>query len=711
MTAPLLQPFVPNDYRKRVLAVIERRGGPDESDAFELYDIPLEAADAVSDDAAAARIDEVWAFWQKHRDHPKYRLLVGRLVAEHDERSAPLRFATSRMAQARAVTALREQRDADRYFLLDNAIERLQSRYGGIPAAKRAGLDDIGAMSGLTPDQVATRVRRYRIIDDAVEPAPSSPATSAPTLTERRLNQIDELLSQFNRLRDAPPAPTLFGMLHLTIDDAADRGLLEARTESLAERARELRAGRLRAVIDELILHIRDVLLRDSATATAYATAMTDRVADFLRPRIRAAVLVEDELVAEDQEHLLSEAIEHGMGPVGAAQLIGSIAAEFGARTSIHPPGVPGGQSAAPAPTSHRPPRPPTDNPFAGAAGPPPTPTSTPTPAPTPRRDWSEPLRAARAMLRSGRPVQARSLITRARRIVGDDAAGTRQITPVAEEIERAVSAAQLRWQQALADAEQGRHPEALESLEWLARHASDIDILRTSGPRLVEVIETSRRAATAAAQVSNPPAAPINPISPAGPVSAESLDDGTVRVRWLPSPAPGATYRVARQMPDGRWQTVGRTPGTELADGGAAGPEIPVYEVTAVVDGVYADPVRSDASATAVSDRSSTVPDPALPDIVGVAATADRVTFVWPSGITEAMVVIRSNEPPVAPDDPQSTAIKVTIARYEIDGGVVVPDETARPCHVAVASCRRDRTGALVVATVFGPAARAEIG
>jgi len=104
-------------------------------------------------------------------------------------------------------------------------------------------------------------------------------------------------------------------------------------------------------------------------------------------------------------------------------------------------------------------------------------------------------------------------------------------------------------------------------------------------------------------------------------------------------------------------------------------------------------------------------VPDPALPDIVGVAATADRVTFVWPSGITEAMVVIRSNEPPVAPDDPQSTAIKVTIARYEIDGGVVVPDETARPCHVAVASCRRDRTGALVVATVFGPAARAEIG
>ena len=86
-----MEPFVGNDYRKRVLAAVEKRGGPSESDSFELYDLPIEEAERLDDAAVAARLDEVWAFWQKQRDHPKYRILVARLVAEHDERSAPLR--------------------------------------------------------------------------------------------------------------------------------------------------------------------------------------------------------------------------------------------------------------------------------------------------------------------------------------------------------------------------------------------------------------------------------------------------------------------------------------------------------------------------------------------------------------------------------------------------------------------------------------------
>jgi len=53
-------PFDPNDYRKRVLAAVERRGGPDTSDPFELYDLPLTELD---DATVAVRVAEVWSFW------------------------------------------------------------------------------------------------------------------------------------------------------------------------------------------------------------------------------------------------------------------------------------------------------------------------------------------------------------------------------------------------------------------------------------------------------------------------------------------------------------------------------------------------------------------------------------------------------------------------------------------------------------------------
>ena len=105
-----MEPFVGNDYRKRVLAAVERRGGPDASDSFELYDLPLDEAERLADDAVSQRLDEVWAFWQKHRDHPKYRILVARLVAEHDARSAPLR------ARAPRPRAFRVAGQRDRAF-------------------------------------------------------------------------------------------------------------------------------------------------------------------------------------------------------------------------------------------------------------------------------------------------------------------------------------------------------------------------------------------------------------------------------------------------------------------------------------------------------------------------------------------------------------------------------------------------------------------
>jgi hypothetical protein len=73
-------------------------------------------------------------------------------------------------------------------------------------------------------------------------------------------------------------------------------------------------------------------------------------------------------------------------------------------------------------------------------------------------------------------------------------------------------------------------------------------------------------------------------------------------------------------------------------------------------------------------------------------------------------MVVVRQDRPPDTPADPAATAWKITNTRYQLDGGLQLPSSVARPCHVAVASCRREG-GTLVVAPAFDPTARAAVG
>ncbi|MGW0039734.1 hypothetical protein [Gordonia sp. NPDC003376] len=549
-------PFSPNDYRKRVLAAIERRGGADSSDSFELYDIPLEESDHLTDDEVNARIDEVWGFWQRHRDHPKYRVLVERLVAEHPNRSAPLRQHDSRAAEARAVVATRQQRDRDRYELLDNAIERLMDRYSGIPASKRAGLDEIGAMGGLTTDEVTVRLRRYRIIDDADVVEPKAETTSpTTTLSDQRLTQVAELLAEFSRRRDAPPVYTLLGFLRLDTDAITDRDTITRSAGILREQARALPAGRMRALVDELLIHVENLLLGPPPNAGAYLRSILDGVDAALRPQIRAAVLVEDRLHPADHQYLLEQARDRDLSTRDARALITRIAAEYGA-TVQNPPAPP----PAPAP---------------------------PHTAETPG-EWQAALRSARKALRSDRVDAARDHCARARAAAGDDPAARRQIDAVADEVDR--------------------------------RSATS-----TSTP---------------------------TPVPAPAPATSE------------PASTPAAVTSAAspRQAPTRQAPTPPSSPG------------------------------------------------PDLPPITGVAVSGDRLLFDWPAGITEAVVVIRSDARPEHPADPHATSTKVTNTRYEIDGGVPIPDSAARQGHVAVASCRRDSRGRLEVAGEFGPEAYAHL-
>ena len=119
------------------------------------------------------------------------------------------------------------------------------------------------------------------------------------------------------------------------------------------------------------------------------------------RPRVRAAVLVEDRLVAEDHQQLLDEAVERGLDRGRAEALLAAVAAELGAAVEAT------GATAPPTPPSPA--------------------------AERPDRGWAELLRAARAELRAGRPAAAARLVAEAQALAGSD--GRTQVRALADEV------------------------------------------------------------------------------------------------------------------------------------------------------------------------------------------------------------------------------------------------------------------------------------
>lgn len=779
-----MRAFDPNDYRKRVLAAVERRGGLEESDAFELYDIPLEDAAQLTDEQVRTRVDEVWAFWQKQRDHPKYRVIAGLLVDAHKELSEPLLDNSSRLIEADRVRQARARRDAGRYEMLDSAIQRLVQRHGGIPAAKIPGLEDIGRMGDLSLPEIAARIRRHRIIDDTA-PVPAAP----PGVSSQRRNEIRKLLSEYDRLLPGDPVPTLLALLGLDFTKAHQTAEIRLRAEALRARTRELPPGRVRVVLDELLVHISDLLEPGRPTVDAYLDAVIDDATERLRPQVRAAVLVEDLLVAADFDYLIGEGIAAGLDRATTEGILIGLADELGTTVEgrehlagsggkpgdadgsgrvntrrDHPRGQresahgsseatyrtgttsargdaasgtgPGGDQAAG-----------TGRESGGAAGDftrdhPPAARWQTTPY---GRPWEAALRAARAALRAGRPREAGGFVEDARRSAGADAVGATAVRAVAEEVERVLAEAAVHWRAAVSACAGRRFVEALgEHLDFLERRAADVpnpDLRGASrelltGRARAAVIEAGRLFAAAPVYPADVRMRALRGVLEAcadhaealaalaelrvgtpGQVTARRKGDGTVVITWTPSSTEQVEYRVTRLLTDGSWRVVGRTRGTALEDGGALTGPMPVYGVVASVSGLASEMSRSDGNperppvtatpATAVPNSAADARPSGMPPVHGMGEQAGLLTFDWPVGITEVMVVARADAPPVDPEDPQARRWKITNMRYEIDGGVRIPGELPRPCHLAVASCRRDAAGVLTVAAGFGPDAR----
>ncbi len=175
--------------------------------------------------------------------------------------------------------------------------------------------------------------------------------------------------------------------------------------------------------------------------------------------------------------------------------------------------------------------------------------------------------------------------------------------------------------------------------------------------------------------------------------------DDRSITVTWTSGGPQDVEYKITRLTPDGRWQAVGRTRSTCIVDG-AVSPdaEVPVYGVVARLGSTASELVRTPTPTQQAATLALAV------------SAAGTLVFDWPLGFTEAMVVVRHDRPPETPADPAATAWKITNMRYQLDGGLQLPTSVPLPCHVAVASCRREG-GTLVVAPEFDLAVRTAIG
>jgi hypothetical protein len=213
--------------------------------------------------------------------------------------------------------------------------------------------------------------------------------------------------------------------------------------------------------------------------------------------------------------------------------------------------------------------------------------------------------------------------------------------------------------------------------------------------------------------------AATADPVRPDGPGAAadgavpaqldvhaeRDTDDPSITITWTAGGSQAVEYKVTRLTPDGGGRVVGRTGATSIIDGAVpSDAAVPVYEVVARLGRQVSDAARSAAAAP---------PDPGPGGVPAVRAltvsASGTLVFDWPDGVTEAMVVVRRDRPPMSPDDPAATSWKITNMRYQLDGGLLLPASVQPPCHVAVASCRRER-GALVVSPGFGASARVSV-
>ena len=635
--------FNGNDYRKRVLAAIETRGGIQTSDPFEWYDIAIEDAESIKDRVVTEQIAAVWAFWQKQRDHPKYRGLVTALLAVHHEAAAELGELDSRRRLAVEARITREERDESRFAELDGAIARLVERFGGIPRSKLAGLRAFAQQTaGVDPRSVESRLNRHRIVDD--EPEPSRPA-AATVISPAVYRQVRADLDELGRILGTPPPVSLYDLLGL--EPGTSPEILSRERDLAAAHNRELRPDRRRALVDDLLSAITTLLLENDPEA--YLDALAEEVTVRLRSRVAAAVLVEDELTVDDHGHLLSEAQALGLDHARAVRVLAALAGELEVAVprvrSPHRNGRTSTSVPTPGPTSTSTGSASTRSGSAGSAS-----------SSGSARAWHETLSQARAALRAGRVLEAQRLVGQARQLAGGLMP---PIRAVGDEVDAVLAEAHQRWRAALQSLAALRFTEAEHTLERLVKIAADVPgpAGETAADALTQARKGTEAAAAALAAAESLTGhrrelallealrtAADHPgllaaletvgVQPAKNVRVR-VSGGFVLVSWARSGSPGTIdYRIEHVDAAGARRAFGTTQGTELeaALPPGAGP-LSRYAVIARRAGI-----RSAEALSATSDGTMppSGPPPAPPNATSRPANAtSRPASATPPPVT----------------------------------------------------------------------------
>ncbi|MEX5632224.1 hypothetical protein [Parafrankia sp. FMc2] len=652
-------PFDSNDYRRRVLAALHARGGAEQSDPFEIYDIPVVEAPRLGDAEVRARLDEVWAFWQRSRDHPRYRGVIIALLGLHDELSSALATAASRADLAERVTAARAARDSERFAELDAAVRRLVSRFGGLPEDKVAALRALAAAQGVDEAAFAQRIRRYRLLPaGAPERATSGQARRA--VPAEVIRQIRADLDELGRIAGTTPPRSLFDLLG--VSPGSTREEIRAVRDAAAARNRERRPDRRRALLDDLLTAVRSLLVEGDPEA--YLDALVEPVRAALRSRVATAVLIEDRLLASAAAEFVAHAEAEGLDPARARTVVADLARENGveapdvAYTPRRSGGAGGGAGAG----------------AAEGGGVVPPGRDVPAPAPGRTRDWQALLSRARAALRAGRPIEASDEISRAREAAGETLPPIRAL---GDEVERVIRAAGESWRVIVAEAGADRHRAVARLTEDLARVAADVpgpggrvldEVRATARARCAQADELVRRAREAPGperiQLAREALAAVADHEEAHGLLADSPDaDAALR--------PARPARPARQRPaaaPGDGSNEGPGEGSGEGSGGRPEPERGQARVP------EQERVSADDRPAPAAVSSAVVPSAAEAQVVeapsGVSARWDGASVVvsWRPTITPGDVRYRIRR---ITADGNARAVGVTAATSIEDGGV----------------------------------------
>ncbi|HMJ77172.1 MAG TPA: hypothetical protein VK507_14435 [Iamia sp.] len=606
--------FDANSYRKEVLKPLLDRGEHDVSDPFTVVGLDPSVDD---EDLIRQRMGEVVAFWRKEQSSPRYKGLVSSLLKQQDAISAQLLDA-NRRAEARArVQGASETADAAAAARVDELLDALERRHGGIPRDRLDRLRSLAAREGISGEQIDARLVGRTLIDeraDTIEPIPAS-----------QRKQVTSLLAELERLdRDADAHRTLYGFLGLPVGAATD--VIEGRREAIDARNRQRRHDRLRTVVDELLALSETLLV--SGDPRRYLAGIEEGVKEDIRPAIETAVLLEDRVSAAESERLTREAVSAGLDPGVARDLVVEVARELHAAIDVgsiadyvvcatcNATNTAGAAATCTRCGSdlYR------DCPRCGTRA-----ARSDVRCSSCRFDLRAYDEAAEDLERAAADIDAGRLGAAAERIEqaaawGDDLP---DLVRLRERVDAAGRTADDAWDNLTYALDTARVDDARRYLTSLGRIASDRPAADgttiEAATERVEALEAELAAAVAEAagteDVPTRETALLEVLDrfPGASAIAEGLADvgvrpatdvavdrtgGTLTVRWSASPSPGPVeYRVVRTVDrsGGASTPLGRTTATELEDAGAPAGEPVTYAVVAARLGITAPETRSE--------------------------------------------------------------------------------------------------------------------